>query len=109
MMDDPREKLLKQMQNEFPLTPALEELINDEIRTFAGEGPLARPAAKGVQDMQQRLNMLREDKSKLLIAMDAAAGPAFKELEHMLNKLNVSIQDAEKRLAEYQVQGKGFN
>ena len=58
MMDDPREKRLKQMQKDYPFTPARDDLITDEIRARAGLGPLPRSATQGVEDMRQRLEIL---------------------------------------------------
>src|ERR1043166_9210642 len=98
MMDDPREKRLKQMQKEYPFTPARDDLITDEIRAKAGLGPLPRSAIQGVQDMRQRLK-----------TMDTATGEDFKAFERLLGDLNHSIKDAEQRLSEYQTQGKGLN
>jgi hypothetical protein len=109
MMDDPREKRLKQMQKEYPFTPARDDLITDELRAKAGLGPLPRSAIQGVQDMRQRLEMLIADKAKLLKTMDTATGEDFKAFERLLGDLNHSIKDTEQRLAEYQTQGKGLN
>lgn len=109
-----------ELQKKYPFPPEMQELAETMLN---GGKPVARPAALGVEQMQAILNKLREDKVKLLNAIEENDSRDFshknddarydaclaKTFEKDLAELNREIADYEKRLQEYETQKKGLN
>jgi|SRR5882672_2260796 len=104
-----KRKREEEFAKKYPLTPTIEDMVDDETRAAAKLGPRPRPATQGVKDMQARLREFKKDKIKLMDTLDEATGSQRKTLLKNLEELNVSIADAQKRLKEYKVQKKGLN
>lgn len=104
-----KSKREQEMLKKYPLTPATEGMIEDEVRAAQNLGPRPRPASEGIKDMRARIRELKRDKSKTIDTLDEVTGVQRKALLKDLDKLNAEIADAEKRVKEYKTQKKGLN
>ncbi len=104
-----KQKREQEFSKKYPLTPATEDMIEDEMRAAKNLGPRPRPASEGIKDMRARIRQLKKDKSNTIGTLDEATGGQRKALLKNLDKLNAEIADAEKRIKEYKVQKKGLN
>jgi hypothetical protein len=111
-MEDPREERLRKFREQYPLRPAEQEMIEEQVQhTLANKFGLPvhqKTADEGVKAMQARIEMLKRDKAETLGAMDGATGYRLERLIHDLNEINQEIKEAEVRLTEYKAQ-QGLN
>ena len=75
------------------------ELLADQLHGR----PVARAAAQGIKDMEERIQMLKQQKADLLNHFDSPE--AIKRLDH----INSELLEAETRRTEYKAQLDGLN
>ncbi|HUE37662.1 MAG TPA: hypothetical protein VMO20_09745 [Candidatus Acidoferrum sp.] len=95
------------MPDNFEPSDAELEMVVDEARQKTGQPPANRSPEKGVADMQARLKLLNEQRSKLLDGLGTT--PFDTQRGEELNRIDHEIREARQRLDEYQTQLKGRN
>jgi len=108
MEEDPRERHIRESLEKYPLRPAEQELIEEQVPKDIKLPVPPKTADQGVKDMLARIEMLKGDKAKTLDAMDDATGHLLEQLTKDLNEINRELSEAEVRLTEYQAQ-QGLN
>lgn len=86
---------------QYPYTPTMEDMVDDEVRAGFGLPPRPRPPLAGIRDMDNRIMELTQDKAKLLCVLDDCDEASRPEFEAALDKLNSELETAKARLIQY--------
>lgn len=100
------------MNDDIPEIPPAElDMAIDEDNRQQGRGPERRAAEQGVADMQTRIAYLNTELRKNNTRLNCLGSTEHevRSLNEVRTKLTTDLQDAQRRLAEYQAQLKGKN